>query len=850
DGGKEYSIGYVLNGGILPEDSAEKYTEGEYASLPLPSKTGAVFCGWFEDPELTEPLGAILPSRSGDITLYASFSEPVTGKRASMNISGYSESYRYPIAGTAVYDYISFADGGYYVREYSSLSGYVTQNRDESSWRSFIYDSDSVYAGNKILNGNYFGTGNGSYTCQIWTSGADTFYVYNSVYLLEKETITPSYRYTAVMNSFEDASFDYSFKPDVIVWYGTSAEVPETAEIGKPLTLTASGDCFAGWYSGGVKITDSRTLEIGKADPETAYECCSSMEPFKDFESFYALADYQVRYPVIVADHVGNVIYSGNSHYSADYPGLYTITESSEGTRHAFRILIEGSKSSLFSWNYGGNYSITLEQNSGNVFSYPAEKSCRSGNIDDYFTLNSPDIRDLAAKLAPYKTDMNDREFAEFVLKFVQSIPASGNTAWKYPSETLWDKSGSSSDRSILYVTIMRALGYDTAVAVSDGPVISCIALKPSKTDTVVSHGGKSYIFAAVSGDYGIGGTADLPSGLAVIPVTAEPESVPDVTGNEYSVTYVLNGGTLPGYAASSYIAGKYAELPLPENGDKFFEGWYKDALCTVPAGAILPSDSGDLTLYASWTDELTGKGFESEVTGKSTSVIFSRQYSGTASWKYLAFSGGAYYIERYTSVSARTFFGFGNSSLINETDYYWTDEGGEEKFYYRGNADVKSSVFGTVTCEIWESEDSVEYVYRSFYPLVIETESSGIRFTYTLSRTLEFEPETEFVPTVYAEYGISVDMPPVVKIGESFALAASGAQFSGWYRNGTLATDSLVLTEDRATPDTKYEARSSSEPLIYNEKTIFFEDFGLKSPVTITDENGREYVRSTSATF
>ncbi len=71
DGGREYSIDYVLNGGILPEDSAEKYAGGEYASLPLPSKTGAVFCGWFEDPELTEPIGAILPSRSGDITLYA-----------------------------------------------------------------------------------------------------------------------------------------------------------------------------------------------------------------------------------------------------------------------------------------------------------------------------------------------------------------------------------------------------------------------------------------------------------------------------------------------------------------------------------------------------------------------------------------------------------------------------------------------------------------------------------------------------------------------------------------------------------------------------------------------------------
>ncbi|MBR6037300.1 MAG: InlB B-repeat-containing protein [Candidatus Methanomethylophilaceae archaeon] len=62
----------------------------------------------------------------------------------------------------------------------------------------------------------------------------------------------------------------------------------------------------------------------------------------------------------------------------------------------------------------------------------------------------------------------------------------------------------------------------------------------------------------------------------------------------EYGITYVLNGGVLDDGAPSKYTSGKYTDLPVPENGDRFFEGWYTDEACTVPIGAILASVTGD----------------------------------------------------------------------------------------------------------------------------------------------------------------------------------------------------------------------------------------------------------------
>ena len=314
------------------------------------------------------------------------------------------------------------------------------------------------------------------------------------------------------------------------------------------------------------------------------------------------------------------------------------------------------------------------------------------------------------------------------------------------------------------------------------------------------------------------------------------------VKGEVYSISYVLNGGTLSSDAPAKYTTGEYMDLPVPENGDKFFEGWYTDEGCTIPIGAIRKSTTGDQVLYASWADNLVGTGFVMDIEGKADSFLFKKNYSGTMSWQYEAYADGAYYVQHDTNLRIGGFGPFGGN-YINETDYYWTDEEDDDVAYvYTGNKTISGNFFGekgSYLCEVWESEEDTQYVYRSNYALKIESSSNGIDLTYTFKEPLTFEPVTEFEPTVYAYVGLSVDAPKTAKIGQSYTVTASGSDFYGWYVDGQLATTSKTFTDTRASPDKVYVARTSEEYLVYEDRTLLFSDYGLVSPVTIVYDDG-----------
>ncbi len=313
--------------------------------------------------------------------------------------------------------------------------------------------------------------------------------------------------------------------------------------------------------------------------------------------------------------------------------------------------------------------------------------------------------------------------------------------------------------------------------------------------------------------------------------------------GVEYGITYVLNGGVLDDGAPSKYTSGKYTDLPVPENGDRFFEGWYTDEACTVPIGAILASVTGDQVLYASWADNLVGTGFVMDIDGYADSFLFKKKYSGTMSWQYAAYNDGAYYVQRDTNLRIGGLGPFGGDR-IDTTDYYWTDEVSDDDldYVYKGNETIAGDFFGekgSYLCEVWESEEDVQYVYRSEYALRMESSINGVNLTYTFSRALTFDPVTEFEPRVYAYRGIHVADPGTARIGETFTLTASGYDFGGWYVDGRLFTESRTLVDSRPTPDKVYEARSTQEYITYEESELYFEDYGLKSPVTVMLDDG-----------
>lgn len=71
-----------------------------------------------------------------------------------------------------------------------------------------------------------------------------------------------------------------------------------------------------------------------------------------------------------------------------------------------------------------------------------------------------------------------------------------------------------------------------------------------------------------------------------------------------YSISYRLNGGTLPADAPTSYVSGSYLELPIPVKGDMWFAGWCTESALTHPIGGIVPSLRGHVVLYAKWIQD------------------------------------------------------------------------------------------------------------------------------------------------------------------------------------------------------------------------------------------------------
>lgn len=70
-----YAINYVLDGGALPAGTPAAYPEGEgLATLPVPTKAGHTFKGWFETADGSGLVENIPTDSTGEVTLYAQWS--------------------------------------------------------------------------------------------------------------------------------------------------------------------------------------------------------------------------------------------------------------------------------------------------------------------------------------------------------------------------------------------------------------------------------------------------------------------------------------------------------------------------------------------------------------------------------------------------------------------------------------------------------------------------------------------------------------------------------------------------------------------------------------------------------
>lgn len=111
------------------------------------------------------------------------------------------------------------------------------------------------------------------------------------------------------------------------------------------------------------------------------------------------------------------------------------------------------------------------------------------------------DLNDVAATRG-----FSQLETANFVLSFVQSIDysfdnvsAGANEYWRFPLETLYDETGDCEDTSILYASIMEAMGYDSILMLLPGHMATGLSC-PGASGGHFDYQSVSYYYCETTG--------------------------------------------------------------------------------------------------------------------------------------------------------------------------------------------------------------------------------------------------------------------------------------------------------------------------------------------------------------
>jgi hypothetical protein len=135
-----------------------------------------------------------------------------------------------------------------------------------------------------------------------------------------------------------------------------------------------------------------------------------------------------------------------------------------------------------YSWTYGGSsFSLTAAITAQDYARYKSMSVTRAYDASALTYLVTPEdssIKSIASKLKTMASSRSydDLETLNFVLRFVQSIEyahdnetTAADEYYRFPIETLYDETGDCEDKSILFVSLAKTLGYDAVLLVYKG---------------------------------------------------------------------------------------------------------------------------------------------------------------------------------------------------------------------------------------------------------------------------------------------------------------------------------------------------------------------------------------------
>lgn len=174
-----------------------------------------------------------------------------------------------------------------------------------------------------------------------------------------------------------------------------------------------------------------------------------------------------------------------------------------------------------YSWNYGGSsFSLSSTITAQDYAEYKANDATRRGisNLAQFVTKDDPAVIEIASKLSSMAQSraFSDLETANFVLRFVQSMKYANDNEtagmddyFRFPVETLYDEVGDCEDTSILYASLMEAMGYDAVLLTYPTHAAVGVAVSGA-SGTHFNHDGINYYYAETTSDTRLIG--DMPS--------------------------------------------------------------------------------------------------------------------------------------------------------------------------------------------------------------------------------------------------------------------------------------------------------------------------------------------------